>query len=87
MSNQALLIEGTTKMDDEKYLGYLKYSGELVDRGFFDARKSAQALIGFDEAIRFFVGEQTPELKQADFEFSQDLGKPYLQKTVHVFLF
>ncbi len=34
-----------------------------------DARQSAQALLGFDEAIRFFVSQQVPELKGQDFEF------------------
>ncbi len=62
-------------MSEEKYLGYLKYSGEMVDSGFFDARKSAQALIGFDEAIRFFVGEQNPDLKNVDFELPVQVRK------------
>ncbi len=54
---------------EDKYLGYMKYDGELVDEGFMDARKSAQALLGFDEAIRFFVFQQAPELRKTDFEF------------------
>lgn len=53
---------------EEKYIGFLKYQGEMVDEGIMDARKSAQALLGFDEAIRFFVCEQAPELKKSDFE-------------------
>lgn len=54
---------------EEKYLGYLKYHGEMVDEGFMDARKSAQALLGFDEAVRFFVFQQVPDLRKTDFEF------------------
>ncbi len=54
---------------EEKYLGYLKYQGEMVDEGFMDARKSAQALLGFDEAVRFFVFQQAPDLRKTDFEF------------------
>lgn len=53
---------------EEKYLGYMKYRGKLVDEGFMDARKSAQALLGFDEAVRFFTFQQAPELRKADFE-------------------
>ncbi len=34
-----------------------------------DARKSAQALLGFDEAVRFFVFQQAPDLRKTDFEF------------------
>jgi len=57
-------------MEKEKqYLGFLKYQGEMVEEGIMDARKSAQALLGFDEAVRFFVCEQIPELKKTDFEF------------------
>lgn len=56
-------------MDEAKYIGYLKYSGELVEEGFLDARKSAQALLGLDEAVRFFVAQQVPRLGYADFEF------------------
>jgi len=54
---------------EEQFLGYLKYEGELVNEGFMDARKSAQALLGFDEAVRFFVFQQAPELRKSDFEF------------------
>lgn len=53
---------------EEKYLGYLKYDGEMVDEGFMDARKSAQALLGFDEAVRFFMFQQSPDLRKTDFE-------------------
>jgi hypothetical protein len=33
-----------------------------------DARKSAQALLGFDESVRFFVGYQDRRLKDIDYE-------------------
>ncbi len=56
-------------MNEEKYIGYLKYSGKLVEEGLMDARKSANALLGFDEAVRFFVGHQAPELIKNDFDF------------------
>jgi hypothetical protein len=51
------------------YLGYLKYSGDLVQDGLFDAKKSAQALLGFDDAVRFFLEQQIPELKGAEYDF------------------
>ncbi len=44
-------------------LGYLQYSGKLVDDGYMDARKSAEALIGFDEVLRYFIVKAHPELK------------------------
>ncbi len=55
--------------NEEEYIGCLKYTGKLVEEGMLDARKSAQALLGFDEAIRFFVTKQAPELNKSDFEF------------------
>jgi hypothetical protein len=60
---------------EEGQLGYVKYSGELVKDGYLDARKSAQALLGVDEAIRFFVFQQAPELRTADFEFPVKVKK------------
>lgn len=54
--------------NNEKFIGYIRYCGQLVENGLIDARKSAQALIGFDEAIRFFVGCQNSELKEIDFD-------------------
>jgi len=54
--------------NNENYLGYIKYHGELVEGGLLDARKSAQALLGFDEAVRFFVGIQSAELKEINFD-------------------
>src|SRR3972149_10279118 len=53
---------------EEKSIGYLKYSGKLVAGGALDARKAAQALLGFDEALRFFLGQQSAVLKECDFE-------------------
>jgi hypothetical protein len=60
---------------EEKYLGFLKYKGDLVNDGVMDARKSAQALLGFDEAVRFFIGQQAPELRKSDFEFPVRIKK------------
>lgn len=60
---------------DEEYIGYLKYEGKLVENGLLDARKAAQALLGFDEAIRFFVGQQSPLLRDLDFEIPVRLRK------------
>ena len=59
---------------EEKYLGFLKYEGELVNEGFMDARKSAQALLGFDETVRFLIGQQAPELRKSDFDFPGKKG-------------
>lgn len=58
-----------------KYIGCLKFSGELVQEGMLDARKSAQALLGFDEAVRFFVGYQSPDLRMSGYELPVRIRK------------
>jgi hypothetical protein len=55
--------------------GFAKYTGKLVEDGYMDARKSAQALLGFDEAVRFFIYQQNPKLKLVDFEFPVKVEK------------
>lgn len=52
----------------EKFIGTIKYCGESVENGMMDARKASQALIGFDEAIRFFSIIQNPIFQEVDFE-------------------
>ncbi|GHA66180.1 hypothetical protein [Pontibacter akesuensis] len=47
---------------------YIKYEGELVRDGFLDARKAGEALLGIDEALRFFISHEDPSLQLVDFE-------------------
>ncbi|MGB1159283.1 MAG: hypothetical protein ACPG3V_07770 [Porticoccaceae bacterium] len=62
-------------MDEEKYLGYIKYVGRDVEDGLLDARKAADALIGFDKCLRFFMIQQIPSLKGIDFEIPVRIRK------------
>lgn len=63
-------------MHQEKgYIGYLKYSGRSVEDGFLDARKSADALFGFDEILRYFLLKEDPSLKDVDFEIPVKIQK------------
>ncbi len=59
----------------ESYLGSFKYSGKLVEDGYLDARKSAEALLGLDEAIRYFIGFTSPDFKNIDFEIPVKIRK------------
>lgn len=54
--------------ENTEYLGYIQYSGISVEQGYLDARKSAEALLGIDEALRYFVGRQSQELSKVDYE-------------------
>ena len=58
-----------------KYIGYLKYSVKSVKDGLMDARKSAEALLGFDEIIRYFAIKKCSKLKDKDFEIPVRIRK------------
>lgn len=60
---------------EEKYIGYLKYSGKSVESGLLDARKSAEALMGFDEIMRYFLIKEEPKLIKSDFEIPVRIKK------------
>lgn len=60
---------------EEKYIGYLKYSGKSVEDGFMDMRKSSEALLGFDEVLRFFLIKEDSSLKNIDFEIPVRIRK------------
>jgi len=51
---------------EEGYLGYLKYDGDAVEDGIMDARLSADALLGFDEAYRYFIRQENPSWQDED---------------------
>ncbi len=51
---------------EQGYLGYLKYDGDAVEEGVMDARLSAEALLGFDEAFRYFVKKEQPSWRNED---------------------
>ena len=53
---------------EEKYIGYLRYSGKSIESGLLDARKAAEALLGFDQILRHFLLEEDPTLESIDFE-------------------
>lgn len=50
-------------MTDEKYIGYIKYDGELVKDGLMDARRQAKSLLAFDSAVRYFITKQAPDFR------------------------
>lgn len=56
-------------MTDIEYeqVGYMKFSGEAVPSGIIDAGSAGMALIGLDEAMRFFNEKQSSDF--ASFEY------------------
>lgn len=62
-------------MDNSQYLGYFKYTGKLVDDGYFDARKSAESLLGVDETIKYFLYQLDPKLQGLEFEIPVKIRK------------
>ncbi len=59
----------------DQYIGYIKYEGKGVEDGIFDARKSAQALLGFDQAVRYFAAKEEPYLLDKDYELPVEIKK------------
>lgn len=55
-------------MSEQPALGFIRYSGRLVVDGIMDARRQAQALLGFDSALRFFIEERLPAAHDLEFE-------------------
>jgi len=55
-------------MENENYVGYLKFYGKNIENGIIQADIAGQALIGFDECIRFFNKKQNPEIILYDYK-------------------
>lgn len=49
-------------------VGFIKYSGNKVPHGVIDAASAGTALIGLDEAIRYFNEKQSPDFAKLDYE-------------------
>lgn len=60
---------------DQDFIGFVKYEGERLETGAFDARKAAIALLGFDEALRHFISFEAPDLRGVDFEIPVKIQK------------
>ena len=62
-------------MNKEKYIGYIKYEGKLVEDGLMDARRQAKALFALDSALRYFIAKQAPDFRNLDFEIPIQIRK------------
>jgi hypothetical protein len=62
-------------MEDFQSLGYLRYNGELVTDGLMDLRKSADALSGFDQSLRYFLCQEDPIFNEIEFEIPVRIQK------------
>ena len=62
-------------MGSPEYIGFIRYEGKPVEKGYLDARKSAEALLGLDEALRYFVGKQDDQLARIDYEIPVRIRK------------
>lgn len=49
-------------------VGYIKYTGKDVEFGVIDAGSAGSALIGLDEALRFFNSQQASEFASAQYD-------------------
>jgi len=60
---------------ENDYLAYFKLKGKSVEGGYLDARKSAEVLLGIDEALRFFLSRKVPEFAKVEFEIPVRIRK------------
>lgn len=49
-------------------LGFVKYSGESLLNGVIDAGSAGSALVGLDEAVRFFNSQQSPDFADLQYD-------------------
>jgi len=49
-------------------IGYMKFSGEAVPSGIIDAGSAGMALVGLDEAVRFFSEKQSPAFAKIEYQ-------------------
>lgn len=74
--NKSRNLERNIMANEEKYIGYLRYYGESsVKDGLLDMRKSAEALVGFDEILRHFLVKEDPSLLGIEFEIPVRIRK------------
>jgi hypothetical protein len=59
----------------DDFVGYLKYTGKAVENGAMDVRKSAEALLGLDEILRYFLFKEDPSLENVSFEMPVQIRK------------
>lgn len=52
---------------DKERIGYLKYEGESFVDGYVDAKKQAEALLGFDESFRSIIALEDSRFERLDF--------------------
>lgn len=62
-------------MKENDVVGYAKYKGKATEDGFLDAKKSAQAILGFDHALRYFVNKEEPLLASVKYELPVGVRK------------
>jgi hypothetical protein len=57
-------------IDIQRYdeIGFIKYSGENLADGIIDAGSAGSALVGLDEAIRFFNLQQSPDFASLQYD-------------------
>lgn len=61
------VVEKGGEVKPVEYIGFIRYEGHSLEDGYFDARKSARALMGLDSALRYFIAQQDDEFAKTDY--------------------
>lgn len=60
---------------NDDFLAYVKFQGDLVAEGYLDTRKAAEALLGIDEVIRYFLYQVDKDLQKLEIEIPVRIRK------------
>lgn len=60
---------------NEEIFAQIKYEGKLVEDGYLDAKKAGEALIGIDEALRYFLYKEDSKFRNMEFEIPVKVKK------------
>lgn len=62
-------------VENDQKIWYLKYYWDSVHEWAFDMRKSAEALLWFDEILRYFISKEEPLLSNVNFDIPVNIKK------------
>lgn len=55
-------------IEKHEIFAQIRYEGKLVEDGYLDAKKAGEALIGIDEALRYFLYKEDSKFRNVEFE-------------------
>lgn len=73
--SDALRLKSKTHSNHMDCIAYIKYEGDDIADGIFGARDAADALLGVDKVLHYYVEKEIPELKTVSYDFPVKIQK------------